>query len=58
VGEAATEAATKLGFSVQGTYTFAFSDKTLERNRTLVSYGLKDGDTVILTDIGRAVWAR
>jgi hypothetical protein len=55
IGEAATTAATKLGFSPEGTYTFSFRGETLERNRPLVSYGLKDGDTVVLTDIGRAV---
>ena len=55
VGEAATAAATKLGFAPEGTYTFSFRGETLERSRPLVSYGLEDGDTVILTDIGRAV---
>jgi len=55
VSEAATQAATKLGFAAEGTYTFSFKGETLDRQRPLVSYGLKDGDTVILTDIGRAV---
>lgn len=55
VGDAASEAAAKLGFSAQGTYTFSFKGETLDRNRPLVSYGLKDGDVVILTDLGRAV---
>ncbi len=55
VGDAATQAAGELGFSPDGTYTFSHEGKTLERIRTLVSFGLQDGDVVILTDFGRAV---
>lgn len=55
VGADATEAAIKLGYSKDGTYTFSFKGETLNRDRTLESYHLKDGDTVILTDIGKAV---
>jgi len=55
VGDAAMLAAIHLGYSPQGTYTFAYKGETLDRNRPLVSYGLKDGDLVVLTDIGRAV---
>lgn len=55
VGEDATKAAIDLGYSKEGTYTFSFNGKTLDRNHTLESYHLKDGDTVLLTDIGKAV---
>lgn len=55
VGDAAKHAATTLGFAADGTYTFSFNGETLDREKPLVSYHLKDGDVVILTDIGRAV---
>lgn len=55
VGVDATKAALDLKYSPEGTYTFSFEGKTLDRNHSLESYHLKDGDTVLLTDIGKAV---
>lgn len=55
VGDAAKTAATTLGYAPDGTYTFSSKGETLDRERPLVGYQLKDGDLVILTDIGRAV---
>lgn len=55
VGDAATQAATTLGYSADGTYTFSAKGETLDRSKPLAAYHLKDGDVVVLTDFGRAV---
>ncbi len=53
VGAAAAQAATQLGYTgPPDTFTFEFNGTVLERNRPLVSYHLKDGDTVTLTSLG------
>ncbi len=44
------------GFSPEGRYELHLSNgEVMMKERTLVSYGLKDGDHLIFTDLGAAV---
>lgn len=46
------------GYSPDGKYelrTEANPDEILKQERTLVSYGIKDGDILVFTDLGVAV---
>ncbi len=48
----------KFGFSKSGKYELRLErmpDENLNHERTLVSYGIKDGDVLRLTDLGVAV---
>jgi hypothetical protein len=47
------------GFATNGNYELRLErdpDHALKPERPLVSYGIKDGDTLIFTDLGAAVW--
>jgi hypothetical protein len=47
------------GFAASGNYELRLArdpDTPLKPERPLVSYGIKDGDTLIFTDLGVAVW--
>jgi hypothetical protein len=47
------------GFATNGNYELRLEsdpDTALKPERPLVSYGIKDGDTLIFTDLGVAVW--
>lgn len=55
VGEAADEAAASFGYA-NGTPSFQLEDGTVaERDRTLTSAHLKDGDVVEIVDVGGGV---
>ncbi len=44
------------GFSPEGRYELHLSNgEVMKKERTLVSYGLKDGDCLVFTDLGAAV---
>lgn len=46
------------GFAPNGNYSLSLkanSDKPLKPDRTLVSYGIKDGETLVFTDLGGGV---
>ncbi len=55
VGEAAKEAAVKLGYAAGDTYTFSHEKITWDRERTLESYHPHNEELVVLVDIGKAV---
>lgn len=47
------------GFATNGNYELRLEsdpDNALKPERPLVSYGIKDGDNLIFTDLGVAVW--
>ena len=56
VGEAADQAAQAFGYTA-GAYTLQLgtTHEVLDRNRTLVSYGLKDGDSLEIVSTGGGV---
>jgi hypothetical protein len=47
------------GYATNGNYELRLEsdpNNALKPERPLVSYGIKDGDTLIFTDLGVAVW--
>jgi len=54
VGEAAREAATAFGY-VGGNPTFAKASTVLDRDKTLVAEGVRDGDRLEIVDAGGGV---
>lgn len=43
------------GFAKSGKYELSFKGETMKPDRTLVSYGVKTGDTLVFTELGVAV---
>jgi hypothetical protein len=43
------------GFAANGKYELTFKEKTLNAERTLVSYGIDTGDLLTFTELGTAV---
>jgi len=58
ISEVITAVIGHFGFSKEGKYQLVLKNepnKPLDPNRTLVSYGIKDGDVLVFVDLGVAV---